>query len=172
MRPIRNVLEGLLLGERKWGCIRFFFVLFWLFLFTYLGHVAFEESPIPEIVQRWLDHFGILQLIPGSVLRLIALFLWDFRFYLISFTAFIAALIIGARYILDIYNLQRFRSAFSYLLRSLFAFQFPKIMLGFGYPLMRVDAGSIQADPDEDNLIRDIGGPGSVVVQPGNVVLF
>ncbi|MBN1146511.1 MAG: hypothetical protein JXA78_04595 [Anaerolineales bacterium] len=72
-------------------------------------------------------------------------------------------LVAGARYVQGGHDVKSFGSALNYLLANL--------ALGL-YPSLMVSDGKAQIKPDEDNLVALIGGPGHVVVQPGNAVLI
>jgi hypothetical protein len=63
----------------------------------------------------------------------------------------------------DIYDLKKFSDGVSYLLTSMF---------GFEYPLLVVSEGKKQVKEGESNLLEVIGGPGYVQIDPGTVVLF
>ena len=91
-------------------------------------------------------------LIPGGWRDLIA-----------PYSACLLAFLAGARYIQDIYELEKFQGAFRYLLASFF---------GMHYPHLSVYGGKKVVKPGEVNLLDVVGGPGVVYVQPGNAVLF
>lgn len=68
----------------------------------------------------------------------------------------------GARYMQCAYEVRGFGAALNYLLAN----------LGLGsYPSLTVNEGKVRIRPDEDNLVVMIGGPGYVIVQPGNAAL-
>lgn len=118
--------------------------LFWLLLmlaatviFTALNVVLFPLSGLPGPAWRYW-------LVPGFIL-----------FYV---------LLAGARYLRAAYALSSLRSAFRYLLASLFS---------INYPILVIAEGKIQVDSlGEQNLIQVIGGPGYLHIQPGNVALL
>lgn len=92
------------------------------------------------------------------------------RYVLIPLSAFLIAFIGSMNYVQDIYHLPRVGQAFHYVFSSLF---------GFFYPAIHVDGGKIDdEDPDDEtniedkNVLRAIGGPGFVRIQPGNAVAF
>jgi hypothetical protein len=71
-------------------------------------------------------------------------------------------LVIGARYEQLGYQIDSFWAALNDLLAN----------LGLGsYPALVVSDGKAQIRADEDNLVARIGGPGFVIVQPGNAAL-
>ena len=169
---IERMMGGFLTGERRWGCARFLFVFVFLFLFTGLSHLVFEEYSVSEIVNGWLNHYGVLKLIPRRLLQFLVLVIWDFRFLWISLAGFLGAALIGARYLKDIYSVRRISSTFNYLLRSMFAFLFPRLPFSMGYPRIQIDDGELKVNDEDFHPLKDIGGPGFAVVQPGNVVLY
>jgi hypothetical protein len=91
-------------------------------------------------------------------------FLHGFWRYLIApFFAGLLAFMAGARYIQDIYELDKYWQAFRYLFSSFF---------GIYYPSFSVYGGKKVNRNGDVNLLDVIGGPGFVYVQPGNAVLF
>lgn len=92
------------------------------------------------------------------------------RYLLIPLTAFLLAFIGSVFYVRDIYHLGDIGRAFHYVFASLF---------GVFYPVIHVDGGKIDnEDPDDEtnieekHLLRAIGGPGFVRIEPGNAVAF
>lgn len=89
---------------------------------------------------------------------------WEtLRFVITPLIAFGVILLGAAFFIKDVYALPQLRMGLSYVLYSMF---------GFNYPRLVIDGGKKQLKEGEFNLIDKIGGPGYVVVQPGNAVLF
>jgi hypothetical protein len=96
---------------------------------------------------------------------------WEYARYLMApLSAFLFVFVGSALYVRDIYHLPRLRGAFRYVTASLF---------GFFYPVIHVDGGRLDdEDPDDEanledrHLLRAIGGPGFVKIQPGNAVAF
>jgi hypothetical protein len=98
------------------------------------------------------------------VLLVLSVFLLGFWRYMIApFFASLLAFLAGARYVQDIYELESFWQAVHYLFASLF---------GISYPEMNVSGGRKVIKEGDVNLLEVIGGPGFVLVQPGNAVLF
>jgi hypothetical protein len=86
------------------------------------------------------------------------------RYWLIPPLILFYLLLAGARFVLASYSLANLRTAFRYLLASLFSFD---------YPILVIAEGKAQVDNlGEQNLIQSIGGPGYLHIQPGNVVLM
>jgi hypothetical protein len=93
------------------------------------------------------------------------IFFFERRRYLLApLGALGIAIMTGARYIQDLYELTSYRAALHYLIVSMFGI--------LPYPRLVVAEGKKQLRPDEVNLLDRIGGPGHVIIQPGNLVLF
>lgn len=85
------------------------------------------------------------------------------RYLLVPVFVLLLSLLIEARYIQDIFEMKSFSLAFRYLAAMLF---------GFSYPRLLAAEGEKKLKKGEVNLLDLIGGPGYLVVQPGNVVLL
>lgn len=97
----------------------------------------------------YYQYFGLLE--PGRI-----------RTVVTPFFLFFLSLHIGALYVQDFYELDSYGIALRFLTASIF---------GFGAPRLIVAESQKQLKPDEVNLLDLIGGPGALIVQPGNVVL-
>ena len=86
-----------------------------------------------------------------------------FRYLLAPFSAMVFILLAGANYNLDIYHFLSFKPAWHFVITTVF---------GISYPRVRIEAGKVQADGDEENPLVVIGGPGWALIQPGNSVFF
>jgi hypothetical protein len=162
-RLILNLFENFLFSDGWWRILRLVVVILFVFAFAYLGRIVFPEYNFNQIVTTWTDKQGILKLIPDFALEIFVLPLWDARYFIIPIAAFLAAFIIGSRYIQEVFNLNKFISSVGYLLNSLF---------GLPTPLLKIESGKLEMDDKDFHPIRDIGGPGRLVVNPGNIVLF
>ena len=151
-----------MLGDRRWGCLRFVLVMASIAIFTGYAHWAYGSESIKHLVQTWIDRQGALRIIPRVFLEFIGLFILGRRFLWLSLAALFSAMWVGASYLQVIFDIPSIWQTFRYLGASLF---------GLGYPGVTIDEGRLQVEAGVPNLIRDIGGPGWVVVQPGNVVL-
>lgn len=68
------------------------------------------------------------------------------------------------KFIQQAYSLSTISSALQYLLASAFS---------LNHPVVRISEGKVQVDAlGKENLIEAIGGPGYLIIQPGNVVLL
>jgi hypothetical protein len=117
------------------------------------------------------------------------------RYGILPVGAFVIILLTAGRYVQDIYALKRYRHGLRYVISSMSGLLKPEVFIDkgkvlskferlnvgvdkgkmlpiTGEPQVVVDKGKIQLKSDEFNLITAIGGPGTVIVQPGNAVLF
>lgn len=85
------------------------------------------------------------------------------RYSLVVFFAFTSALMAGASYIRKLHGLEHYSTAIRFLWVSLF---------GIGYPRLVISDGIAQLQPEEENILYRIGGPGYLVIRPGNLVLL
>ena len=85
------------------------------------------------------------------------------RHILIPLAVFIAIMISAGAYVQDIYYLPSLRYGIQYVIASMF---------GIGYPQLTIDGGRAILRKGEINLLRAIGGPGFVLIQPGNAAFF
>jgi hypothetical protein len=86
-----------------------------------------------------------------------------FRYLLPPIGAVLFIVVAGGFYVKDIYNLPRYRQAVQYVSASLF---------GFFYPRLEIDAGRRKIDEGQTNILDAAGGPGFVLIQPGNAATF
>ena len=89
---------------------------------------------------------------------------WEYlRLAFAPLVAFALVLLAGAYFIKDVYALPQLRMGLRYVVTSIF---------GWNYPVLVIDGGRRQLKEGEFNLLDKVGGPGTVIVQPGNAVLF
>ena len=162
---ITAISEMFQVGDRTWGRIRLAAALIVSIVFMFLMCLFFEGDSTGSAVQKWVEVIPMLDFVPRPVLQFTAvIFTGDCRRYLLApLAAFTAALFLGARYVQDIYKLDTFRLGLNYLLASIFA---------INYPALLISEGKKQIHKNEMNLLDAVGGPGFVIVRPGNVVLF
>ena len=85
------------------------------------------------------------------------------RYMIPPLLAMVIVITAGAFYVRDIYALPNFTSALRYVISSLF---------GILYPRLTIDNGKPVISSKNVNLIDRIGGPGSVMVEPGSAAVF
>lgn len=143
--------SGFLEGDFQWATLRLWVVFFASILICLLG----------LLIEYW---FSSISQTPeqGAVIALVKF--WNIiRFLIVPVTCLIMAISVAAQYIQDIYEFDNYGVAVNYLLASLF---------GIGYPQLRIENGGKKLKPGEVNTLAVIGGPGYVLISPGNVVLF
>ena len=157
-RKVNEFLEGDL------GWVRILFILLIGGLFTFLI-VLVDYFVHPESGQTWLMESERLRFLPDAFLRWVGLaFTLDsLRYFLLPVVTLILAVLAGGLYVQDIYNLNSYSMALRYLNASLF---------GLNYPFLRIEKGQMVLEPGEVNPLASIGGPGYVLISPGNAVLF
>ena len=162
---VRNLLWNLLFGNRGWARLRFYALV--VIILIYFNYVLkrWDWSLVLQTAAEIRESNQILAILPEFFSTAIAPFLHlqTFRYLLATVGAVILLLMIGALYVQDIYELQHYRNAFRYLFATLF---------GFFYPSLEIRDGEMQLQVGEENLLQKIGGPGWVIIRPGNVVLF
>ena len=155
------------------GSLRLLFVILGSLFFAALCAGWVEGVPVwKNAVQLQHNAHRLFKWIPVEVWVLrVPLQEWkSARYLLVPLSVFFMIFMGTVLYVRDIYHLPTFGRAFHYVFASLF---------GFFYPVGYVDGGKIDdEDPDTEtniedkNLIRAIGGPGFVRIQPGNAVAF
>ena len=138
-----NFIEGFLVGDGAWGLARMFVLGALGLAFALLGWLLFEPGTVKFLEPKTWGHV--------------------LRYLIVPFGAFVAALLWGARYLQDIYEMKGYKLTLRYMISSLF---------GVLYPFLTIDQGKKQVEVGEENLLDVIGGPGYVIIRPGNVVLF
>jgi hypothetical protein len=157
-------------GEYDWqssmGCARLFIfgMLVIIFIGIY-GATHFDGVSPRDLADEYRKTIWFLHYMPEAVLIVIAaVFNWHtFRYMIAPISAIISILIAGAMYVQDIYALPNFKAALEYVLSSMF---------GLSYPTLVIDKGEKQVKKGEVNLIDKIGGPGFVMIEPGNAAMF
>ena len=162
---IRALPGNLMVGDRGWGSARLFIAVISSVVFMFILSLLFEHDIIVARVNIWKFYFPLLSFIPDLFLLMVAPFTifecW--RYLLIPLLANVAAILIGARYVQDIYEFKTFRPAWNYILACMF---------GMDYPSLIIEDGKKKIKDGELNLVNEIGGPGYIKIQQGNVVLF
>jgi hypothetical protein len=131
------------------------------FLFPAIGGSIFENLSPDKVAADFREGTRLLNRIPDWFLYRLD---WRVARYMIAPLAAIVAIIIsGSAYVRDIYNLKDFNLALRYVLSSMF---------GTRYPTLRIDGGRMDIPSGETNLLEVIGGPGTVLIEPGNAAIF
>jgi hypothetical protein len=157
------LLQGFLEGDLFWGKFRIFVLIGVALLFVLFVIIA------ETLVLAYAEHLSLFELpiigtaAPETLTLLYTATLHSLRFALVPLSAFTIAMLVGAHYVQDIYELESYWVGMRYLLACIF---------GIGYPRLQIDNGRKMVKPDEVNTLATIGGPGYVMIRPGNAVLF
>jgi hypothetical protein len=157
------LVQGFLEGDLFWGKFRLAVVAGVVLLFV-LGGVITET-----IIMSYAEHLTVHEFpllgsgAPRALSVLLTAGLHSLRYMLIPLTALVIALLVGAHYVQDVYELDSYLIGMRYLLACIF---------GINYPRLQIDEGVKMVSPGEVNTLATIGGPGYVMIRPGNAVLF
>ena len=165
MIPTGSLLNNLFHGGRYWGYLRLLLILLAAIFFMLLSRIAFEQIDVIAVTEGWVAHYPLLQVVPPGLLRFAALLISGrfLRYLYFPLAAFTGALLLGARYVQDTYQLPRFRLALRYILAA---------FIGIGYPILTISEGKKKIEAGEINLLELVGGPGYLRIKPGNVALI
>lgn len=165
-----NIREKYQLGEYEWQnllCfVRFLFLGIGLIIFFGVyGSTKLDRINPVEIADIYRKNVWFLEHFPQPILVPIAAIfnLHSFRYMLAPLGAIICVLIYSAYFVQDVYALPSLPPALHYVLSSLF---------GINYPQLIIDKGEKRVKQGEVNLIEKIGGPGFVIIEPGNAGMF
>lgn len=160
--PLERSINEFLQGDLGW--MRAFFLFLAGFIYM-AAAILIQWFVNPQAGETWLLQDERFSFVPETLLRFFGMaFSWEsLRYYLLPVVTGIIALFFGARYVQDIYNLNSYSSALQYLFASLFS---------VFYPFLRIENGQAVVNEDETNPLLEIGGPGYVLISPGNAVLF
>ena len=150
---------AILLGDRDWGSIRFGLILAGVVLFLLFGRVTEAIATRPWVEQIRGEATPTLQPLVGGVLGFMDALLTRqaLRHALPPVAGIVLALLVGAAFVNDLFEVGDLSLAYGYLRASLF---------GNGYPILEVKDCKI--DPaDAGNPLAKIGGPGFVKVGVG-----
>jgi hypothetical protein len=148
--------------QQLFGLIRLILAIYIVyFLFPSVGGAFFETITPEDVARTMRERSFLLNRIPDWFLYRLD---WRIARYMIPpLAAIIAIFISGATYVRDIYNLKSFNLALRYVISSMF---------GINYPTLRIDGGKMDIPAGETNILDAIGGPGTVLIEPGNAVIF
>jgi hypothetical protein len=85
------------------------------------------------------------------------------RYIIPPLIAFLIVFFAGARYVQDVYLLKTLQLGLRYVFTSMLGVLYPQLVIDNGKPILR---------KGESNLLKLIGGPGFVILQPGNAAFF
>ena len=85
------------------------------------------------------------------------------RFLIVPVGSVVLVIMAGGRFLQDVYALEGYWPALSYILSSMFGLWYAKLVIDDGVP---------KIEENEFSSLLTFGGPGIVLVQPGNAVMF
>lgn len=129
------------------------------------GATTFDKINPQQIASSYREHFWLLSHASDFIVIPIAAIINIHvgRYVLAPIGAFLFAIIAGTYFVKDVYELPTFRDALNYILASMFTIR---------YPTLEIEKGSQKIVPGEVNLIDRVGGPGFVIIEPGNAAVF
>lgn len=133
-----GIVEKFFVGGRTWGLLRLLAAIILILSFVFGG---------------WLLH----RLIGDTQKGLLSL-----QFWIMPLAAFIGALLVGAHYVKDVYELPRLRLGIRYLRASVFSLIYPGLTVRGGKKVLK---------EGEVNLLEEVGGPGYLSVTSGSIAL-
>lgn len=159
--PILNLIFS---PKPRFGNIRFLFFQF-LFIFAWII-CAFTFHQPGEIDYPWLDFLLTIPYpIMGTVKSIIELFLaWDVLLVMFSlYMGYVFALKVASTYLADIFDLTDLSISEKYLKQS--AFSIP------GFNQIQIEDAQVRPE-DQKSPLNRIGGPGKVLINLENAVVF
>lgn len=152
--------------QNLFGFIRILLIIGILWIFGAYCSTTFHGVDPRDVAQDWRERIPLVfggfpdaLLVPFTA----ALNPYSLRYMIAPLAAIIFVIIAGADYVQDIYALKRYKDALHYVLASMF---------GFSYPMLIIDKSIKDDGKQAENLITKIGGPGYVLVEPGNAAIF
>jgi hypothetical protein len=167
-RVFTGFIDRLIRDERFAGRVRFLFAISLIILLVGLGYYFFEQAAILSLSSTWLSEHprfaqSVLKWIALPVIYVLYFLQFAFRHMILPLSVFVGILWLGARYVDDIYELHSRRLALRYVLAVMFSLRLPFLL---------IENGRRSIPPNVTNLLDVIGGPGFLVVRPGNAVLL
>ncbi len=165
MRAREHFHIGIYDWQTLLGLIRMFvFGLGLIIAFGVFGSIQLDGVNPNEVAAQYRQSLWFLQYTSEPVLVLFAAIVnpSSLRYMIAPFSAIACVIIAGAFYVQDIYALPGFNLALRYVMASMF---------GMNYPAIVIDKGEKQTGK-QTNLVEKIGGPGFVVIEPGNAAMF
>jgi len=158
--------QNAMLFEPIFAWMRLMFLIGSVLVFAILGIRFLEGKDLFQTALEMQSKIEILTVFPTWLLSILLIFSdWSYiRYFFAPLASIALALIGGGFYIRDIYAISYLSKAFRYLIASMF---------GILYPRIEIDGGKIKSQAgEEENSLEKIGGPGFVLIQPGNAVIF
>jgi len=159
----RLFFHNLFGGYHGWGLIRLGLIMTIGFGLSMFWGAVLEREALSVMAERFKSALPVLDLLPTPLfLLLLTPFHWgSLRLFLIPIFTFIFALLLGARYLQDIYNLSSLKPSLRYLIACLFGFPYPTLKIGVS------EEGEKNLDA---SYLPEIGGPGYLDIPSGYAV--
>lgn len=151
-------------AQNLFAALRILLLLGILYFFAAYCSINFHNID-PREVAKGLDNAPVIGWLPDPILIFIgaALNPYGLRYMLAPLAAFVFVLIAGSFYVRDIYALPTLSYALRYVAASMFTWRYPRLV---------IDKGVAQVKKSEINLLKEIGGPGYVSIEPGSAAIF
>jgi len=161
-RPTQNAAA---MRQQLWGLARLIFIIVIPIWFSWRGAVRLEGVFPEQVLIHFLDRIPGLGLLPDRMIIWLAVILSPegIRYLVMPIAATLAVFTYAAFFVKDVYALERFRDSLHYVFSSMTSVLWPKLEIRGGEKVLRKGV---------PNLLDQIGGPGYVIIQPGNAVLF
>lgn len=146
--------------------IRILLIFSILWVFGAYCSINFHDVDPRIIAQSWREQlpmvFGSL---PDALLVPFTAVInpYSLRYLITPLAAITLVIIAGAYFVQDVYAIKKYKDSLRYVLASMFAMDYPALVID-----KHIQTKANQAD----NLINKIGGPGYVLVEPGNAAIF
>ena len=135
-----------------------------LFLLIFFGTLVLILAMIGYNVNYNLAEAGLINFRSEWVLPgLVPIPLPLLKFFILPFVALAMAVLAAGRFVQDVYDLETIRQGVDHIKAS---------MTGTARYYLEVDEGEIKLKKGEKNPLLSVGGPGLVIIRPGNVVQF
>ena len=134
------------------GIFLFAFFITLVFILAAIGYnlnFDLDEADLTTFRSSWI----LFNRIPVPLLK----------FFFLPFLALGMAFVASARFVQDVYDLDSIGQGMRHIFTSMTGF------LGF---ILIVDEGEIKTEKGKTNPLQTVGGPGTVIIRPGNVVQF
>ncbi len=132
--------------------------------FTLIGDgLNLAQMDVAEAAKHVSDTNPFFSPVPLPILEFFVLrtSLSTLRYAVLPLLAVILVFIAGAGFVQDVYDLDSFGQGMRHMISGMFALFYPKLL---------VDEGEVKLEKGKTNLLHAMGGPGHVLIQPGNVV--
>jgi hypothetical protein len=162
LRALRSNQESV---QSTSGLLRLVLAVSALVVFEMIGGHLFESVEAQAIAQRVRETNFFFRNVNIDILTPIV---WvinphNLRYTIPPLAAIVFILVSAGTFVQDIYNLPGRKDGWNYVIASMF---------GLDYPMLTINRGQAALPEKGINLVNTIGGPGYIVIQPGNLVVL